>query len=206
MEVKCVIPCAGYGTRMNMPIDKSKELLPYQGVPLLEHHLELCEIYNLEPHIITRKEKTDLIEFCKRRSVVCQIIDPQGDLCSHTILKSEPYWNENNIMLLPDTIFTPSSILEQIKMGLSLGNNAVLACHKVEDVSKWCNINNYNIIEKSVDTNPGMAWGIVGFKRDYGVELFKAMTLHNTPHRLVNTGFVALSSFKDVTRDTRDLA
>jgi len=41
MEVKCLILCAGYATRLYpLTLDRPKPLLPIAGKPIIEHILE----------------------------------------------------------------------------------------------------------------------------------------------------------------------
>lgn len=197
--MKAILPCAGYGTRMRMKLNESKELLIRNGIPLIEYHLNICKMFDLDPIIITRKEKTDLLDYCLKNGIQTKIIEPQGEWPS-TVLSSSDLWDENNILLLPDSVFEPVETILDIKKGLLLGNNAVMALHDVEDISKWGSIKDYQFTEKRKLQEPGKAWGIIGFKKDYGLTLFKRMETPNFPTPLWDTGFVYLDSFKDVTR------
>lgn len=200
-KIKAIIPCAGFGKRMNMLPDESKELIinPNNNRPLIDYAFSLCNLYDLEPLVITREEKKDLIEYCANLNIETQIIEPVGEW-PDTILESMHNWNKDNILILPDTVLSPVSVIEDIKTGLKLGNNAVIALHDVKDVSKWGSVKDYNIIEKSSNTNEGKAWGLIGFKDYYGYELFSAMSTRNKNFKLDNTGFVYLNEFKDITR------
>lgn len=199
--IKAIIPAAGFGTRMGMKPNESKELLPHNGRPLIEHTLELCSIFKLTPHVITRVEKQDLIEYCKARSIECQILDKVEGEWPDTVLKSQPYWDWDNILLLPDTVFGPISAIETMKMNLSLGCRYVLALHNVADISMWGSVQDYYLIEKSSVVGPGKAWGILGFNSVYGEELFTAMSKRNEPFRLRDCAFVQLANFADLTRE-----
>ncbi len=133
-----IIPCAGYGTRMNMPIGQSKELLlDKAGNHLIEFYLNHCPHFNITPLVITRKEKTDLIAYCESNHIETLIIEPKGEW-NDTVLASSLLWDEDNILVLPDTRFnSPRTAISDIKKGLELGNQAVIGLHKVDDVSKW---------------------------------------------------------------------
>lgn len=198
---KAIIPCAGYGTRLNMGPNESKEMLwdTRNAMYLIDYSLILCEKYDLDPLVITRSEKKDLIDYCTKDNVEVLIIEPEGEWPS-TILASKELWAEDNVLILPDTRFTPESILYGIKDALSMNNKAVIALHRVSDVSKWGSIENYHITEKSKDTYMGHAWGLIGFKQDYGEELFTAMMTRDKPFKLKDTGFLFLRSFDDITR------
>ncbi len=58
-----LIPAAGYGTRMGSP--PAKEILhaPDTQSPLIERALSLTKKLGCRAHVITRKEKTSLIEY-----------------------------------------------------------------------------------------------------------------------------------------------
>lgn len=202
MKTKAILPCAGYGTRMGMAPNTSKELISdpfHNNAPIIEYTLNLCSLYNIEPLVVTRQDKTDLIEYCNINEIETLIIEPQGEWPT-TMLKSQPHWAENNILLLPDVRFEPWNTIRNMKRNLELGNKAVFALHKVDDVSKWGQIKNYKVIEKPHDNSSGFAWGVMGFKADYGEQLFSMMGLRNNPYTLQDTSFLYLTNFKDITR------
>lgn len=199
MKIKCIIPCAGYGTRMGMAQNESKEmLLDTTGKPVIQYSLDLCKLYDLEPLIITRKDKGDLIEYISDKANV-HIIHPFGEW-PNTILCSQGLWSENNIMLLPDTRFTPDSVIADMKYQLHMGCQSVIAIHDVEEPNKWCVVEDYHLVEKSQTTKSTKAMGIIGFKKSEGHNLFKTLNKRGEYYRLLNTGFVKLETFKDITR------
>lgn len=200
--MRLILPCAGLGTRMSMKLNRSKELLinPATGKPLIQYWIDLAHTRRLDPLVITRKEKKDLIKYCKDNKIECQIIKPHGEW-PNTVLASNEHWSENNILALPDTVMEDSiTALYEIKNQLKLGSQAVLALHFVDDVSKWGSVSNYEITEKSKLETDGWAWGLIGFKREYGNFLFKALNKKNVPYKLKDTSFVYIDSFKDLTR------
>ena len=197
---RALLPCAGLGSRMNMDYNKSKEmLLDAQGKPLIQHHLDLCTKYELSPLVITRAEKVDLIDHCLSQKVNVLLIQPKGEWMD-TLLASTKMWENDNILLLPDTRFSPDSIIGDVKNSLALGNLSVLALHQVDDVSKWGSVKNYTIVEKKSSIDKGWAWGIMGFKKSEGIRLLEGMRKKGVPISLKDSGFVYLDSFKDVTR------
>lgn len=202
LKTLCVIPCSGYGTRMNLLPNQSKEMLiDKTGFPVIQYSLDLCDKYDLEPLIITRKEKVDLIDYIKDKNIETLIIEPEGEW-PNTILKSQHLWNENNILILPDTRFEPTSIINDIKLGLELGNRSVIAVHDVEDVSKWCIVgDDYRLIEKPKYSGQGVAMGLIGFKNIEGKALFDTLCVRGREFQLLDAGFVKLNSFEDITRD-----
>jgi len=198
--MKLILPCAGFGVRMGMEPNKSKELLDYHGKPLIENSLLFSKLYSdITPVVITRKEKTDLIDYCNNKNICTEIIEVEGEWAD-TVLKSKRYWEEDNLLILPDTVFDPflTSITE-IRSGLDLGNNAVFALHIVGDPWNWGTILNYTLREKSPSIHPCYAWGIIGFKKDYGEQLFSNCK-KGKELKLENCGFTYLNSFKDLTR------
>lgn len=203
---KLLIPCAGFGSRMAMDKDKSKELLLYKGTPLIEYALTIADNYNLKPLVITRKEKTDLIEYCDKFDIETFIIEVNGEWAD-TVLKSQDFWEEDNILILPDTIFSHKhKTIESIIAYLKYGNSAAFALHKVEDSTKWGivvedkNEKYPKLIEKpKLEGNEHYAWGLIGFKKSYGKELFEACSKKQALE-LKNCGFTYLEEFKDLTR------
>lgn len=196
---RLIIPCAGFGTRMSMEKNKSKELLLYQGGPLIEFSLDLAKDFDLNPLVITRAEKIDLIDYCEKNEIETQIIEVNGEWAD-TVLQSAPHWEEDNILILPDTIFNPSySPINDILHSLEIGSNAIFALHHVEDSSKWGIIKDYTLFEKPDFNGPGLAWGLIGFKKEYGLELFSNCQKGKS-FKLENCGFTYLDEFKDLTR------
>lgn len=214
--MKCIVPCAGFGTRMSMAKDCSKEMLPdpgYKHQPIIQYVLDLCEAFKLEPLVITRKEKQDLRQYLFDKQVDFIDIDVKGEW-NESVLASKELWAENNLLILPDTRFYSYKCIEDIQRGLELGNNAVMALHEVTDPSKWSTwgmIFNNHIYEKPNLTDyywyenytkePEMkwAWGLIGFKDTYGQELFSNIQCLE----LKNVGFTYLTKFEDITRGTK---
>lgn len=196
-KTKAIIPCAGFGTRMGMWPDESKEMLKDDGNYIIDYSLNLCKSFDLEPLIITRKEKKDLKKYIKKLGVESIDIEVEGEWYN-SVLKSESHWSKDNILILPDTRFNSINVIKDIKKGLELGNNAVLALHKVDDPTKWGIVHDYAIWEKPFMLFPKMAWGLIGFKQTYGYYLFDTMSSSSVP--LENVGFTYLKSFIDITR------
>lgn len=199
--MRMILPAAGFGTRAKMKKNQSKELLinPSTKKPLIQYHLDIAQQYMLDPLVITRKEKKDLISFCKKNKIDYQVITPEGEW-SNTVLMSQNYWHEYNILALPDTVYEPHFAVWNIKKGLELGSQSVIAFHHVDDVSKWGSISNYKLYEKRDLEDGGYAWGLIGFKKDYGRKLFEAMAKKGEPFTLKDTSFTYLEWFEDLTR------
>lgn len=201
--MRYICPCAGYGTRMNMAPNQSKELLidPKTGYRLIDNTLMCANVTGASVHVITRKEKTDLIEYLStKKNVTVQIIEPKGEW-PETALASKDYWDEHNILILPDTTWSPLLVtLEHIEESLKLGCKSVFALHKVDDVTKWGAVFNYSVVEKPKFGNDGYAWGLIGFSDTKGYGLFSTMRDKNIAYPLGSSSFLFLDRFKDLTR------
>lgn len=194
-KVRAIIPAAGLGSRMGMRPDESKEMLydSMIGGPIIDYALNLCEQYDLDVQVITRREKKDLIEYLTIKGIDAKIIEPQGEW-TNTVAQTN--LAENNILILPDTRFNPTSIIEEIKRDLELGAEVSIGLHKVEDSSKWCIVQDYTLFEKQPNLKSKWAMGIMGFKYDEAfidLEAFK-------DHILDRASFHYLTDFKDITR------
>ncbi len=197
--IKAIIPSAGYGTRMSMKPNESKEMLiDSTGKPVIQYSLDLCSKYGLEPIIITRKEKTDLINYVQGNATL-HIIEPFGEW-PDTVLSSSKLWGKRNILILPDTRFSPDSVLQDISDQLALGCKSVTAYHNVTDPTKWCVIDNYKLTEKPLASNSSAALGLIGFEAIEGHHIFNGLKRRSEPVDLIDAGFVRLDSFIDITR------
>lgn len=207
-KTKIIIPAAGYGTRVNSP--ESKELLisPVNNKPLIQFALDIASSYEFDVHVITRIEKKGLIAYLNNySSVKTQIIEPSKEW-PDTILKSYEFWNEKNILILPDTFFKPINAIKAIDQTLDRVPIAVGAFQRdnyktfgVFDSSQY----QYSLCEKPISTNSKtLAWGILGFKKEIGHELFKALLESTFDHEWKNTGLnyerLMLEEFSDLTR------
>ncbi len=149
-----VLPAAGYGTRVGNPNSKEIFLGP-SGYPLIEASLYQARLRNWPVHVITRKEKTDLIsyllEYQKKYfnadqadgfKIEVQIIEPSREW-PDTLLQSQKYWHSVNLLCLPDTIYEPEDIwyklVEDVQQGLLKGRSNVIsaALFSPDDLSKW---------------------------------------------------------------------
>lgn len=204
-RVVCLIPSAGYGTRMGCLPHEAKELIinPSTNKPLIQWHLDLCSKYNLKPLVITRKEKTGLIDYCKKQNVDCLLVEHQEEW-TNTLLMVKEHWGETNILLLPDTNFSDTSVLSNIKHSLIIESKPLVAAvHNVKDGNKWGMVNHrytkYIIQEKPTNQKVGYAWGILGFKKECGIKLFENLK-DKKVYSTNDLKIYKLQWFKDVTR------
>lgn len=209
MRIRAIIPAAGFGTRVGMKFDESKEMLldPITNTPVIQWYLNICERFNLDPLVITRKEKTDLITFLNHKNIDTIILDEIKGEWPDTILASENKWYKHNILFLPDTRFDPIKIIKDIKKQIKI-KKCVMALHQVDNISKWGAVHyGRHIIqyqEKPQDyTFEGTAWGILAFNKDFGRTLFENMKDRTRWHTdyLDQFGIIQLNWFKDITRN-----
>ena len=92
--VKAIIPCAGFGTRMAMQPNQSKEMLtdPVTGKYLIDYSLDLCYKYKIKPVVISRLEKEDLNSYLRSKNVTHISLKEAGKEWAQTVLKSQGLW------------------------------------------------------------------------------------------------------------------
>jgi UTP-glucose-1-phosphate uridylyltransferase len=208
MTIKAIIPCAGFGTRIKMLSHESKEMLIDPNNPdkyLIDYSLDLCYKYNIDPVVITRPEKQDLINYLKTKECELIICKP-GKEWAETVLKSQGLWGDKNILLLPDTRFDVDA-LEKVIQLMHYNYKLVTAVHNISNTEsdKWGTVTKDHIFEKwprfsGNDEAKLLAWGILGFDKNIGVELFNSLYPCGFYKNNENIGMVYLDSFKDITR------
>lgn len=209
--IKFILPCAGFGTRVQYKTEGklSKELLPdpLSGQPLIEKHLVVAKSLGAPVHIITRTEKHDLIDYLERKKphqqICIQLIESSKEW-PDTVLKAKEFFIEKNILILPDTVFSPLSVVSEMTEALQQVD-VVYATHQVDDPQNWGILSGQELWEKPTDPHFGMtAWGLIAFRRSVGEQVFEAhlqSTLRKTKARLIYSRFeIRLLGFKDLTR------
>lgn len=202
-----IIPCAGYGTRMNMPINKSKEMLEdlVTGKYLIDYSLDLCYKYNIDPVVISRLEKEDLNAYLRSKEIAHIVLKTPGKEWAETVLKSQGLWGDKNILLLPDVRFKEESIIPEMIKGLDIYTPLAIATHKIDvnDSEKWGTVD-YNCIHEKQPSALDKAWGILGWRNFIGEKLFKSLTPQGTYMWNYNFEgnplFYNLDKFVDITR------
>jgi dTDP-glucose pyrophosphorylase len=214
VKVKLIIPAAGYGTRVGKPV--AKELMPdEQGLPLIQWWLDRAREIDADVHLITRKEKAVLVDFVQSYcdslilTYSVQYIESSREW-PDTVLQSEPFWSNKNILVLPDTRYKPISSLSEISN--LLNEKAVVAgLFDVDDPAKWGIVRRsaeHNwICDKPIDcsfTEIAQAWGLLGFRSASGEKLFSGILQSYFDKRWQTLpssfGCVQLAGFKDLTR------
>ena len=189
-KYKAIIPCAGFGTRMKMLPHQAKELLPDEnGDPIIYWSLNICKKHNIEPIVVTRPEKKEFNEFLDQKNIT--YVFDEGKAVGQSILKTKEYWSDYNIILLPDTRFDYDyKLFINIFRALKTGNDSVFALFDVIDYSNWGIICNNTFYEKPKRTftykDNALAWGVIGFRKEYGETLFNSYNLTSEPLKLSN--------------------
>lgn len=223
-----VLPAAGYGLRAQAL--GSKEILPlWQGRPLIDFHLENALQFGMDVHLITRESKKDLIfhveDFCKKAGLSSQIqlIETTGEW-PLSVLKSQDFWRQRNILCLPDTVFSPNFLLQQILEMLSDNLKLVVGSfvpeiEKDRKFSQWgwmrsheSGLNHQERLEiwekpflkSGFKREAYVAWGVIGFQADVGETLFSALEESTQKKQktfvMASSRILNLQSFSDLTR------
>lgn len=216
-----LIPAAGFGKRVGAP--HAKELFPdpETGRPQIDFALELAEKNGASAHVITRREKTQLIEYLNdvwrsRVPLTLQFVDPTSEW-PQTLLLSKNHWHQNNVVLLPDTKFEPVQAVSQLLTSLESGKDCSFLTFtpEGEDFSTWGTVDASNTselhgMEKPLAHHLGSfedprAWGVFGFRKLHGETLLRELlksTLDRVPYKIpsISVGYFALKSFKDLAR------
>lgn len=202
-----LIPAAGFGTRMGSP--HAKELLPGpDGRPLIENALRQAQERHWPVHVITRKEKTQLIQFLERYKeleISIQLIESSREW-PDTLLQSQSVWRERNLLCLPDTVYDPPAIWDSL-----VESSAEIAAAVFEpgDFSKWgvmkISDGSFELCEKPQIQKPSMkAWGLLCFSKKRGQDLLQAQLESTFDHQWRKLSgrieLFSLKSFKDLTR------
>lgn len=208
LKTKIIIPAAGYGTRVGSP--EAKEMLTLNGTqPLIEFSLEIAKLNHATAHVITRKEKKSLISHLQNKdNVNVQIIEPSKEW-PDTILQSQPFWDDFNLLILPDTRFAPINRATELLDGLK-NYDLTVGYFNPDALGTWgafdIQSSTYRLIEKPnyQDTKNLKAWGIIGFRKNIGKDLFKLILESTIDHQFKMTSLsykaIPLDYFEDLTR------
>lgn len=205
MSIKAIIPCAGYGTRMGMEPHESKEMLLHNGFPIIDYALDICKEVGIEPVIITRPDKIDLMKHLDLHHgrIMRSVYTPTGEM-PQTMIDNRNYWGTYNILLFPDVRFDkPVMTLLSLINAMKTCENLAFGIHKIRDPQNWGVISNKMLCEKPTSLIDGAlydAWGLIGFHKYAGVELFTSMLNKGQWSKLPNYETIQLTNFKDITR------
>lgn len=215
-----IIPAAGFGTRVGSPT--AKELLPNdQGEPLIKRSLDQARLHQMAVHLITRKEKAELISYVEKEArendfeLHVQTIDPSREW-PETILQSQEFWRARNIVSLPDTVYEPRAVLGEMLQALEQ-KQVVFATFRPGNFTTWGVVFPISETEIAICEKPQeipqrfqgelKAWGVFGFQKESGVDLLKAQLVSTFDHNWIQLKYSAslfdLTSFEDLTRPVR---
>lgn len=205
-----LIPAAGFGRRVGSPEAKELLLRP-DGTHLIDLPLQCAGERGWPVHVVTRPEKKTLVRYLQQIPyVTVQEIGPTFDW-PETLLASEPYWHEWNLVFLPDMEFKPRHALDEMALAMTGEADLVTANHLVPELNAWGvlwpEISGLTLGEKvSVSTSePRWAWGLYGFRREVGRKILEAQLASCRDHRLrqlpIRGASVKLQEFRDLTRD-----
>jgi hypothetical protein len=201
-----ILPCAGHGTRMGMKEHEAKELLPMPhmgGKSFLQHKLDLIKhTFPIDTvHIITRQAKKEFNKKIKQYS--SNVFEGPGDWQA-SVLSSKNYWQEKNLLILPDTQFDTRYLL-QGKQALDYYDVAA-GCHFPVDLENWSYFHsNHILVEKFKPIHPikKPAWIYLFFTRDIGEKLFSDLSTHKKyENPTLRAYYSFLSHAEDLTRGT----
>jgi hypothetical protein len=206
---------------MGSPEAKELFLRP-EGTHLIDLGLQSAAERGWPMHVITRPEKKSLVLYLEKiPNVSIQKIGPTFDW-PETLLASEPYWQEWNLVFLPDMDFKPRNVLDEMAAKMTGANEVVTANHLVKDASQWGILwpeagaapADFGIrVGEKVPINssePRWAWGIYAFRKSVGRALLQAQLESCRDHRLKHLALkataVPLTEFQDLTRGEVELA
>lgn len=213
MRPLVLIPAAGFGVRAGRP--EAKEMLERRaGEPLINWPLQLAQDRGWSAHVITRREKKSLInhiEDLRARSAAeihIQLVEPTRDW-PQTLLQSEPYWHNWNLVLLPDVEFYPVEVLDTLAAHMSPQWDVLWAEHLQSNLSSWGTFERKSddqvaLCEKPKPKRSGWAWGVYAFHRSVGKMILETQCRSTVDHirrnlQLKGKGF-RLETFVDLTR------
>lgn len=208
-QISVIVPAAGFGRRVGSP--ESKEMLIWQGEVLIDQVFKVAKSLKAKLIVATRREKLSLIQYLKSQAYFKQY----GELVfveatrewPETVLSTEAYYSEKNLLILPDTRWQPFEIYKDMLRALDEVDLSI-ATHSVEDMQYWGGLQKsdeqLNVDEKSL-SGPGWAWGLLAFRKAIGRPLFQAQLQSTLAQRRVVLHGVSskeflVHEFQDVTR------
>jgi hypothetical protein len=191
----------------------AKELLPspLDGRPLIDFSLDCARSAGAQPVIITRNDKQALIDAFRETGATQLVTLAASREWPDSPLQAEAHWGDLNIVLLPDTRFTPENICREMYQTLEEEADIVFAVFAPGALSTWGAVREeegrFFVCEKPRDASCDsrtFAWGIFGFRREFGVPLLQAMLTSNADHGWKElqgrVRLLELHTFEDLTR------
>jgi glucose-1-phosphate thymidylyltransferase len=139
-----IIPAAGKGTRLGeLTKEKSKELLPVGGKPIIEHVLDqFKEAEITQIFVIIGPGKEDIIKYLGNGTRIGLQIsylyqeNPEG--LARAIYEANGFVNESFAVVLGDNLLLPTSLLKTvISEHTTCGADVTLVGHEVSDPERF---------------------------------------------------------------------
>lgn len=204
---RLILPSAGFGTRVGAPYSSGKELMedPVTKAPLIKYMLDLALWLKFPVTIISRPDKVEFNRYILSNYPSVELLI-RSDLAGEwpdTILKSEAYWSDHNIVLLPDTRFSyPLATVKAISKQLFSRKLAFgIFDIKEEDSYKFAVLKGNKACEKPDIWGSKQAIGIFGFRKSVGKQLFSGFSSRKWFELDAEPGIIELEWFKDITRN-----
>ena len=141
----------------------------------------------------------------KREQRTLAYVFDDGNSVGESLLKTQPYWDATNIVILPDTRFDyhKNFFLDTDKC-MKAGNNYVFGLFEVSDHHNWGIICNNVFFEKPkykfTEYDYAYAWGTIAFRKSKGEALLNSYNLVSKPFELKNAGYLFIDNFRDISR------
>lgn len=208
-----VIPAAGFGSRMGLPVAKEMLVNPGTGLKFVNLSLQQAKIIGAKVILITRREKKELIDyvsdFCQEHHLLLEVlqIEPTSEW-PETVLMSEHCWTERNLLILPDTDWRPSMFVPELIQDWTLRATDVIYGVFPSTKNNWGYVKTGEglwLCEKPVVPLEGfMAWGMIGFKKEIGAKLFREHLTSTFDHQVkflkISAQIKKMDAFFDRTR------
>lgn len=212
-----VIPAAGFGTRMGLPLAKEMLVNPATGRKFINLSLQQAKVLGAKVILITRKEKKELVDyvslFCEEQHLLLEVIqiEPTREW-PETVLMSQHCWSEKNLLILPDTDWNPSDFLQDLIQDWEQNTSDVIYGVFESNKSNWGYVKAGEglwICEKPAHPIEGFAaWGFIGFKKEVGSKLFREHLSSTFDHQVkflrISARTKKMAAFFDRTRGESD--
>jgi glucose-1-phosphate thymidylyltransferase len=132
MAVVGVLAAAGYATRLQ-PLDCSKEVLPVAGKPIIQYIVDRMQVAECdEIRIVTREEKTDVIEYGE--AIAARVILARPPTVTQSYAAGIQTLAPDDIVLIgwPDTLWEPRDGYVRLLHALRDGADAALGLFRLE--------------------------------------------------------------------------
>lgn len=136
MAIVGVIPAAGYARRLQ-PLSCSKEVYPIAGRPVIDYVAErMWRAGCSELRIVTRPEKTDVVEYARHHAA--HIVEASPRSVCESILAGMRGLDDDDVVLLgfPDTIWEPADGYSPLIAAVQGSHELALGLFQTEDLER----------------------------------------------------------------------